>query len=286
LRSQNALINDNSFELLIRNNNTSIRPGHYILKPGMTNKDILRMLKSGYQVPVNVTFNYARTNEDFADAIAKQLMFSSDDLKAYLKSEDSLSEYGMTPITIKSMFIPNTYEFYWTSTPKKFLDKMFDEYNKFWDDYRLNKAEEIGLTQLQVSILASIVQAEQSVNTSEQPIIAGLYINRLKKGIPLQADPTVLYAIQDFGRKRLLRSDLTIDSPFNTYKYAGLPPGPINLPNSKALDAVLNYQKSDYIFMCAKDDFSGFHYFSSTLGQHQAYARRYQKALSKKGIKR
>jgi UPF0755 protein len=252
----------------------------------MTNRQILRLFTAGLQTPVKVSIVHARTNEDLAKLIAKQLIFNEEDILPYLNSRDSLAEYNFDPISVKSMIIPNTYEFYWTSTPKKFLDKMFAEYQKFWNDDRIQKAEKIGLSPLEVSTLASIVQAEQSKNITEQPTIAGLYMNRLRKKIPLQADPTVIYAIQDFNRKRLLKSDLQIDSPYNTYKYAGLPPGPINLPSINALDAVLNYVSHEYIYMCAKDDFSGFHYFSTTLNQHQIYAQRYQKALNSRGIKK
>ena len=286
LNSKKAFINDNSFRILAENSKSTLKPGHYIIKPGMTNRDILRTLSAGLQTPVKVRFNNARTNQDFAKIIAKQLIFSDEELLVYLNNSDSLSDYSFDHITIKSMFIPNTYEFYWTSSPKKFMDKMYTEYKRFWNESRKQKAANIGLSQVEVSILASIVQAEQNINISEQPTIAGLYMNRIKKRIPLQADPTVLYAMQDFTRKRLLKADLKIDSPFNTYKYAGLPPGPINLPASNALDAVLNYKNHSYLYMCAKADFSGFHSFSSTYRQHIIYAKLYQKALTKKGIKR
>lgn len=286
METEKVLINSQSFKLLAENNKATIKPGYYKLKAGMTNRQILRLFTAGLQTPVKVSIVHARTNEDLAKLIAKQLIFNEEDILPYLNSRDSLAEYNFDPISVKSMIIPNTYEFYWTSTPKKFLDKMFAEYQKFWNDDRIQKAEKIGLSPLEVSTLASIVQAEQSKNITEQPTIAGLYMNRLRKKIPLQADPTVIYAIQDFNRKRLLKSDLQIDSPYNTYKYAGLPPGPINLPSINALDAVLNYVSHEYIYMCAKDDFSGFHYFSTTLNQHQIYAQRYQKALNNRGIKK
>lgn len=213
-------------------------------------------------------------------------MFSSEDLLEFLNSEDSVKKYGFTPETVKAMFLPDSYEFYWNVPVNKFCDRMYYYYKKFWNKNRLSKAQKIGLSPLEVSVLASIVQAEQARKTDEQPIIAGLYLNRLRKGIPLQADPTVIYAIGDFNRKRLLKKDLKYPSPYNTYINKGLPPAPINFPTRQAIDAVLYYDPNDYLYMCAKDDFSGYHYFSKTLRQHNIYARRYQRALSKSGIKR
>lgn len=182
------------------------------------------------------------------------------------------------------MFIPNTYEVYWDMNVEKLLKRMDKEHKAFWNQSRLAKAEEIGLSPLEVSILASIVEEETAVN-DEKPTVAGLYINRLKRGIPLQADPTVKFAVGDFTLKRILHKHLETDSPYNTYKVAGLPPGPIRMPSIIGLNSVLNYQKHDYIYMCAKEDFSGRHNFATNLAQHNANARRYQNALNRRGIK-
>lgn len=182
------------------------------------------------------------------------------------------------------MFIPNTYEFYWNISAKAFFKKMNTEYSKFWNPARLAKAKKIRMSPLEVSTLASIVQAEQSMHDDEKAKVAGLYINRLRKGMLLQSDPTVVYAIGNFSIRRVLNKDKEIDSPYNTYKYKGLPPAPINLPEISSIDAVLNYEKHSYIFMCAKEDFSGYHNFSKTHSQHMMYARRYQAALNKKKI--
>jgi UPF0755 protein len=178
------------------------------------------------------------------------------------------------------MFIPNTYEVYYNITPAQLIDRMHDEYELFWNEERRKKAEAIGLTTVEVSVLASIVQAE-TIKRDEAPVIAGLYINRLKKGIPLQADPTLVYAVGDFTLKRVLNEHKEVDSPYNTYKYRGLPPGPINMPEITSIDAVLNYKPSNYLYMCAREDFSGYHNFTSNLAEHNRNAHRYQQALSR-----
>ena len=194
-----------------------------------------------------------------------------------------MENYGFTPENFKAMFIPNTYEFYWTTSAEEFVERMNNEYNKFWNDERKTKAGQIGLSPVEVSILASIVQAEVSKN-EELKTVAGLYINRLKKGIMLQADPTVKYAVGDFAIKRVLNKHLEIDSPYNTYKYAGLPPGPINFPEIQAIDAVLNYEKHNYLFMCAREDFSGYHNFAVNNAQHARNAAKYREALDRNRI--
>ena len=177
------------------------------------------------------------------------------------------------------MFIPNTYEMYFNTGADKVIERFYYEYEQFWNEERKEKAKQIGLTPLEVSILASIVQAE-TVKRDEAPIIAGLYINRLKQGIALQADPTLVFAVGDFTLKRVLNEHKEIDSPYNTYKYAGLPPGPINMPEISSIDAVLKYKPSDFIYMCAKEDFSGYHNFTNNYNEHLRNAQRYQKALT------
>lgn len=262
-----------------------VKSGRYLIKNQINNNDLVDLLRSGKQEPVDVTFNNIRLKSDLAGKISKQLELDSLSLIEALNNSDIAEKYGFTDETFLAMFIPNTYEFYWNTTTEDFLEKMNKEYTKFWTDERIAKAEKINLTPLEVSILASIVQAEQSEHTEEQKTIAGLYINRLNKGIALQSDPTLVFAAGDFTIKRVLNKHKEIDSPFNTYLYPGLPPAPINLPEISALNAVLDYEKHDYIFMCAKEDFSGYHYFSKTNSQHNIYAKKYQAALNKAGIK-
>jgi UPF0755 protein len=200
-----------------------------------------------------------------------------------LNNKDFLSDYGFSPFTVFSMFIPNTYEFYWNTSAEQFFKRMNKEYEKFWNKNRETKAKEIGLTKFKVVILASIVEQETQ-RVDESPIVAGVYMNRLKKGMRLQADPTVIYAVGDFSIKRLFKRHLDYDSPYNTYLYKGLPPGPISLPSISSVDGVLNYEKHNYIFFCAKEDFSGYHNFASTFSQHSIYARNYQRALNNRRI--
>jgi len=197
-----------------------------------------------------------------------------------LNNKDFITELGFKKETVLCLFLPNTYEFYWSTDAKQFILRMNDEYKKFWNETRTKKAKEVNLTPIEVSILASIVQAEQGRFNDEKPTIAGLYINRLTQGIALQSDPTLVYAAGDFSIKRVLNVHKEINSPYNTYMYAGLTPGPINLPEISSIDAVLNYEKHDYLFMCAKDDFSGYHYFAKTASQHNVYAQRYHAALN------
>lgn len=261
-----------------------IRSGRYKITVGMSNNQLINILRAGLQTPVKLTFNNIRTKEELAGKISKTLEFDSLSLINLLNNKDFLKPYGFNPETVISMFIPNTYEFYWNSSPKVFFKKMNKEYNKFWTKERKEKAKKINMSPLQVATLASIVQAEQSKHNDEKAKVAGLYINRLKKGMLLQSDPTVIYAKGDFSIRRVLNKDKEINSPYNTYLYKGLPPAPINLPEISSIDAVLNYEKHSYIYMCAKEDFSGYHNFSKTLTQHNIYAKRYQKALNKERI--
>ncbi len=260
-----------------------IIPGCYKIKDGMTNNELINLLRSGVQTPVKVTFNNIRTLPQLAGHIAKRIEPDSLQLITLMNDSSLIKKYGFNEATFISMFIPNTYEFYWTTSAKSFLDRMNREYRKFWNKSRTEKAEAVGLTPVEVSTLASIVDEETAKN-DEKPVVAGLYLNRLKKGIKLQADPTIKYAIGDFTVKRILNKDLKIDSPYNTYLYAGLPPGPIRIPSIQGIDAVLNYKKHNYLYMCAKEDFSGYHNFSATLKQHNIYAARYRKALREKKI--
>ena len=287
LTKYSILIDTESFIWLAKKKKyKKIRAGRYAISSGMSNNKLINMLRAGIQKPVKLTFNNVRTKEELAAKVSKTLEFDSLSLINLLNNKHFLKKYEFTPQSVISMFIPNTYEFYWNTSPERFFKKMNHEYKKFWTAKRLAQAEKINMSQLEVSTLASIVQAEQSRHNDEKAKIAGLYINRLKKGMLLQSDPTVIYAIGDFSIKRVLSKDKEIDSPFNTYKYAGLPPAPINLPEISSIDAVLNYQKHNYIFMCAKEDFSGYHNFSTNITQHNIYAHRYQRALNKKKIYR
>jgi len=257
----------------------NIIPGKYTLRRNMTNIEAIRVLESGKRMVVNVTFTHVRLLSDLPQKITKNLGMSPSEFEDALDQFISHNEEGFTRENVIGMFLPNTYKVYYNVLPEELIERMLSEYKKFWNDERLAKASAIGLTPKEVSTLASIVQAE-SVKPDEAPIIAGLYINRLKKNIPLQADPTLVFAVGDFTLKRVLNEHKEVDSPFNTYKYAGLPPGPINMPQIATIDAVLNYQNHTYIYMCAKEDFSGNHNFATTLSEHNKNARKYQNALT------
>ena len=259
----------------------NFRPGLYRLKPGAGNKVLVRMLSKGWQQPVRLVIpGYYRSLDRFADFLGDQLEAGSDAFASVLNDPASAAKYGFRPETFISMFIPNTYEVWWTVTPADFLERMHQEYEKFWTPERDAKAQAIGLTRQEVSTLASIV-IEESKYEPELPRIAGVYMNRLQRDMLLQADPTVLFAVGDPTVKRVLNRHLDTDSPYNTYKYAGLPPGPITMPPVAAIDAVLNYERHDYLYFCAKDSFDGQHVFAKTLTAHNENARRYQRALSR-----
>ncbi len=256
-----------------------IIPGRFILRKGMTNLQAIKILKTGKQEPVKITFSYVRLTDELAEKLTRNIGVSQDEFKDALDAFVENNKEGFTKENVRCMFLPNTYEVYFNVQPADLIEKMHEEFNKFWNEKRREKAKAIGLTPIEVSILASIVQAE-TVKQDEAPLIAGLYLNRLKKDIALQADPTLVYASGDFGLKRVLNGHKEIDSPYNTYKNAGLPPGPINVPQIANIDAVLNYKKSNYYYMCAKEDFSGYHNFAANLSEHNINARKYQKALT------
>ena len=262
-----------------------IKPGRYLVTNHMSNNDLVNLLRSGRQTPVNILFNNIRNKEQFAGKIASQLELDSLELLEAMLDTSFLYPLTMNEFTIASLFIPNTYEFYWDVPVERFLDRMSAEHHFFWNKDRLGRAKKMRLSKEEISTLASIVEKE-TIKKDEQPKVAGLYINRLRQGIKLESDPTVIFAVGDFSIRRVLNKDLKIESPYNTYKYKGLPPGPISIPSIQAIDAVLNFQTHDYIFMCAKHDFSGYHNFSRTYFGHLRNARRYRKALSERGIKR
>lgn len=262
---------------------TSVKPGRYRLKKGMTNRTLINLIKAGNQDPVKLKFQNIRKKENFAAYLASNLEADSLSFINVLDSTALISKYGFNQDNVYAMFIPNTYEMYWNISPADFFERMHKEYDKFWNADRKQKAASINLTPAQVYTLASIVDAE-ALYDKEMPIIAGLYLNRLNKGILLQADPTVIFANNDFTVKRVTGKLLQVQSLYNTYKYAGLPPGPIMMPSINAIDAVLNRDKNNYIYMCAKEDFSGYHNFAETKAEHEINAKKYREALNKRNI--
>lgn len=264
---------------------SSVKPGRYKLTEGMSNRQLIGNLRGGYQDAVRFRFENIRLKENFAALLGKNFEADSSAFTEILNNEEVAASYGFTAENFFSMFIPNTYEIYWNTAPSKIIARFHDEYNKFWTSSRIEKAEAINLTPQDVSVLASIVKGE-ALHTDEMAEIAGLYLNRLERGMLLQADPTVIFANNDFTIRRVLNRHLTIDNPYNTYRYKGLPPGPIMLPSIASIDAVLNYKKHDYIYMCAKDDFSGYHNFAKTQAEHLVNARKFQRALNERNIMR
>jgi UPF0755 protein len=264
-----------------KNYKNHIHPGKYKIISGMSNNELINHLRSGNQETVKLIFNYLRTKEQLASRISRQIEADSLSIIKLLNNDSTARLFGFDSYSFMSMFIPNTYEFYWNTSAMEFLKRMEKEYKKFWTQSRIEKADEIGLTPQQVSILASIIE-EETVKNEEKSRIAGVYINRLKKGKKLEADPTVKFAWGDFFIRRILRKHLGINSPYNTYKFYGLPPGPISIPSIITIDAVLNCENHDFLYFCAKDDFSGYHVFAKTLKQHIINARKYQYALNKK----
>ena len=287
LSDEGIIISSSSFRWISEQKlyTNNIKSGRYLLKDGMNNNELVNLLRSGRQTPIDVVFNNIRTKEEFAGKIASQLELDSLEILNTMLDTAFLYQVDLNAFNVSSLFIPNTYEFYWNTTVTSFLSRMVAEHHHFWNNSRQAKAKRLNLTKEEVVTLASIVEKE-TLQKSEQPIVAGLYINRLRKGMKLQSDPTVIFAIGDFSIRRVLKKDLKYDSPYNTYKYKGLPIGPISLPSIRAIDAVLNYQKHDYLFMCAKEDFSGYHNFAQNAVQHYANAAKYRKVLNNRNIKR
>lgn len=260
------------------------KAGCYRLEAEEGDVALLRRLRNGEQTPVEVTFNRIRTRSQLAKRLAEQLMLDSADVISRLEDNAYMGRFGLTRETAVCLFIPDTYQLYWTISPDALFARMEKEYNGFWTSARDAKAKRIGLSRAGVATVASIAE-EETNKEFEYPIIAGLYLNRLRQGIPLQACPTVKFAWQDFALRRILNKHLEIDSPYNTYKNKGLPPGPIRIPRASTMDAVLNYTPSDYLFMCASADFNGTHHFSSSYSEHARYAREYQAELNRRNIK-
>lgn len=256
-----------------------IQPGRYLLRRDMTSLQAIDALMGGRRESVAITFTNVRLLRDLGERITKNIGVTEEEFTEALEKFIDSNDQGFTRDNILTMFIPNTYEVYFNVVPEELIGRMNGEYKRFWTSDRKAKAEALGLTPIEVSILASIVQAE-TLKGDEAPIVAGLYLNRLRKKIPLQADPTLVYAAGDFTIKRVLDKHKEIDSPYNTYKNLGLPPGPINMPSIANIDAVLNPMQHDYLYMCAREDFSGYHNFAKTLREHNQNAARYQRALT------
>lgn len=262
----------------------NIKPGKYLLKEGMSNNELVDLLRSGKQEPVKLSFDHIRTVKELAGKLSKNIEADSTSIYSLLTDKDFIGKYGLDNKTILTLFIPNTYDFYWNTSAEEMIKKMAVEYKLYWTEDRKQQAKKMNLTQSEVSILASIVQSEQSVRADERPRVAGLYINRLRIGMRLQSDPTVIYAVGDFEIERVIGKHLAVESPYNTYRNLGLPPGPIVLPSVKSLDAVLNYEKHNFIYMCAKEDFSGYHNFAVDYDEHMKNARKYQQELNRRNI--
>ncbi len=261
-----------------------IKPGKYKLTSDMGNLQIIKMIVAGKQEPFDINFKYAERKQDLAAFWGSQLEADSNDILNMLNDSSFTSKFELTPDNIITVFIPNKYNFYWNTSAFKLINRMLDEYDHFWDSTRVNKANKLGLTKPQVSIFASIVQKETH-NIDEMPIVAGVYYNRFKKGLLFQADPTIIYAMNDKTIRRVAGKMLDVESPYNTYKYKGLPPGPICVPSVQAIDAVLNLKLHKYVYFCAKEDFSGYHNFAETFAQHQINAQKFQRELNKRGIR-
>lgn len=264
----------------------NIKTGRYIIKDGMGVFSIFQKLNTGKQDPIKITINKFRTHQQFANFLGKKLEYTSSDFLQFMDNNDSLSFLGLNKESLFTLIIPNTYEFYWNTKPKAFFNKMNREANKFWNEKRLEDLQKIGISKEEVITIASIIEEETNDNT-EKPTMASVYLNRLKKGMPLGADPTIKFAVGDFTIKRVTLKHInsTATSPYNTYKNKGLPPGPICTPSIASIDAVLKGEKSDYLYFCAKADFSGSHSFAANAQEHLENARKYRKALDSLGIR-
>lgn len=285
LAEQKVIINKNSFDWVARKMNypKKVYPGRYLIEPRISNRDLIRQLRTGQQTPYNVTINNIRTKDQLVGMVSNMLEMDSIDLANLLNSQGFLKSKGFTPEDAISMFISDTYQFNWNTSAEQFFDRMHKEYEKFWTPENKAKAEKLKMTPLEIASLAAIVD-EETNKTDEMSDIAGVYLNRVHQGWPLQADPTVKFAIGDFSIKRILTKHLEFESPYNTYLNPGLPPGPIRLPSKVALKAALNPTDHKYMFFCAKEDFSGYHAFAVTLAEHNINARKYQRELDKRKI--
>lgn len=285
LKTQGQAANLAGFKLLARYKEYGhhIHTGRYAIHPADNAYHVFARLYRGHQEPVNLTIGSVRTLDRLAHNVGKQLMIDSAEIAGLLNDTLMIRQWGYRKETLPCLFIPDTYQVYWDISAKQFIERMQKEHRRFWNEERMQKAQAAGMTPEEVCTLASIVE-EETNNNAEKPTVAGLYINRLHKGMPLQADPTIKFALQDFQLKRISNKHLTVDSPYNTYRNIGLPPGPIRIPTPVGIDAVLNYEKHNYIYMCAKEDFSGTHNFASNYTEHMKNARKYWKALNERKI--
>ncbi|MFO8236617.1 MAG: endolytic transglycosylase MltG [Bacteroidales bacterium] len=284
--AEEKIIEDTSSFLWLaekKNYHNHVQPGQYRITNQMSNNELINLLRSGEQTPVSLTINNIQTKEELAGKISQQIEADSAKLIKLLNDNEFLEQYGFSDRTVQTMILPNTYEFWWNTSAEDFMNRMHKEYERFWNSDRQEKAKELNLSPIKVSTLASIVD-EETIRNDEMQKIAGVYINRLKKGMRLQADPTVKFASDDITINRVLKKHLEINSPYNTYKNYGLPPGPISFPSIAAIESVLDYEDHNYLYFSAKADFSGYHNFSETHRQHLINARKYQRALNKKDI--
>lgn len=279
------LIGMTTLNTLIRHSGYSenIRTGRYAIEPGDGPITIFRRLRSGRQTSLNLTIPESRTMDRLAAILSNKLMLDSATIAEALTSQEVCEKLGYDTCTIAAMFVPNTYDVYWNMSIDELLQRMQKEHDRFWKGDREAKAAEMQMTPIEVCTLASIIDEETS-NNAEKPMIAGMYLNRLKEGMPLQADPTIKFALKQFELKRIYNKLLNTESPYNTYRNEGLPPGPIKIASIKGIDAVLNYTSHDYLYMCAKEDFSGTHNFARTYQEHLKNADKYTKALNERGI--
>ena len=287
LKAEGSVTDEKAFRLLAEHKKypRRVKPGRYRIESGTSLNELINKLRSGDQDPVRITFTNIKTLHQLAGQVAKYIEADSTELIQVMHDPATVDRLGFRSETMISVFIPNTYEFWWTTTPEEFLERMAKEYKRFWTDARKAKAKSINLSQAEVATLASIVQAE-TAKPDEAPIIAGVYLNRLRIGMPLQADPTLKFALGMDSLTRILTEDLQVASPYNTYTHAGLPPGPINMPEPRYIDAVLNAQKNDYLYFCARETLDGYSNFAKSYEQHLVNARRYQRALNERGIYR
>lgn len=286
LEKENLLLHPKAFKKLaeFKKYPQRIRPGRYKVTHEMSVNDLVTLLRSGQQDPVNVVFNNIRTPQQLAGRIARQIEADSASLLSAFLDSSNFQKYGIQQHQHAMMFIPNTYEFFWNTTSEGFMERMHKEYEAFWNSQRLEKLKAIKLSKAAAVVLASIVEMETQKN-DEKARIAGVFMNRLRIGMRLQADPTLVFAHGDFTMRRVLNHHKQIDSPYNTYRYAGLPPGPISYPSISSIDAVLNYETHDYLYFAAREDFSGYHNFARTYQQHLVNARKYHQALNERNIR-
>lgn len=286
LAENKILKNRASFEWMAEKKKykNAVKPGKYRILANMSNNALVNLLRAGIQEPVVINFNGLHTVDELMIRVGRRIEADSNDLQNVIHDAGFLEKYGFNPDNVQALFIPDSYEFYWNTSVDEFFMRMAREYKSFWTEERKQKAKALNMSQTEVMVLGSIVQGEQCCDAEEQKVIAGLYMNRLKDEMPLQSDPTVIYAIGDFSIQRLSTAQTRIQSPYNTYVNKGLPPGPIAFVRKSAIDAVLNHDKNEYIYMCAKEDLSGKHYFAKTYEQHCIYAKKYRDALDAKGI--